>query len=348
MEQNTSAVPRPKPLNRFGIFLVIALVLSLILSSQLPLQVVLPWLWERLGVFSAIFLGIFIEALPFLLLGTLGSGFVEVFLRQDQFQTLFPRSRRLGALTGSLMGLIFPVCECGVVPFTRRLFSKGLPVSSGIAFLLASPVVNPIVIASTAAAFGWGQMLGLRIGTSLVIAFTVGLIFSVVRSPVEILKARSLPGAHLHLQNLESQPQPTLRARLNEMIVIAGNEFFEMGRYLILGAALAAALQALVPQKILLTLGQGPVVSILVLMALAVVLSICSTVDAFVALGFVGTFSPGAILAFLVFGPMVDIKSTLMYLSVFQKRAVFYIILLSFGMSFLAGLLVNLLMMGGF
>lgn len=83
-------------------------------------------------------------------------------------------------------------------------------------------------------------------------------------------------------------------------------------------------------------------------MALAIVLSICSTVDAFVVLGFVGTFSPGAILAFLVFGPMVDIKSTLMYLSVFRKRAVFYIILLSFGMSFLAGLLVNLLMMGGF
>ncbi len=343
MEQNTGAVPLPKPRNRFGVLLVIVLVLSLILSSQLPLLAVLPWLWERLGVFATIFLGIFIEALPFLLLGTLGSGFVEAFLKHDQFQNLFPRNRWLGALAGSLMGLAFPVCECGVVPFTRRLFSKGLPVSSGIAFLLASPVVNPIVIASTLAAFGWGQILGLRLGISLVIAFTVGLIFSVVRSPAEILKAQSL-----HLHHLELHTHPTLRARLQQVAVIAGDEFFEMGRYLILGAALAAALQALVPQQILLTLGQGPVISVLVMMILAIVLSICSTVDAFVVLGFVGTFSPGAILAFLVFGPMVDIKSTLMYFSVFKKRAVMYLLLLSFGLSFLAGLLVNLLMMGGF
>jgi uncharacterized membrane protein YraQ (UPF0718 family) len=313
-----------------------------------PLLALFPWLRERLGVFSTIFLGIFIEALPFLLLGTLGSGFVEVFLKQDQFQNLFPRNRWLSALTGSLMGLVFPVCECGVIPFTRRLFGKGLPISAGISFLLASPVVNPIVIASTAAAFGAGQMLGLRVGASLLIAFVIGLVFSVARGPAEILKTRSLPETDFYLHNPGLHLQPFQPTRLQQMLVIAGDEFFEMGRYLVIGASLAAALQALVPQPILLALGQGPVISVLVLMLLAVVLSICSTVDAFVVLGFVGTFSPGAILAFLVFGPMVDIKSTLMYLSVFKKRAVLYLLLLSFGMSFLVGLMVNLLTMGGY
>ncbi len=348
MEQNTGAASYNKPKNRLATLFISLLVILLVLSSQLPLLTFFAWLGERLGVFATIFLGIFIEALPFLLLGTLGSGFVEVFLKQDQVQNLFPRNRWLSTLAGSLMGLVFPVCECGVIPFTRRLFGKGLPISAGISFLLASPVVNPIVIASTAAAFGTGQMLGLRIGISLLVAFIIGLVFSVARGPAEILKTQSLPETHFHLHNTGLHRQPFQPTRLQQMLVIAGDEFFEMGRYLVIGAALAAALQALVPQTILLALGQGPVISVLILMLLAVVLSICSTVDAFVVLGFVGTFSPGAILAFLVFGPMVDIKSTLMYLSVFKKRAVLYLILLSFGLSFLAGLMVNLLTMGDF
>jgi uncharacterized protein len=332
---------KARPKNRLWVFAVVAIVLLLVLSSQLPILTILPWLWGRLTVFSTVFLGIFIEAVPFLLLGTLGSGLVEVFLNQDQFQRLIPRRAFTGALVGSLMGLVFPVCECGVVPLTRRLFSKGLPISAGIAFLLAAPVLNPIVILSTSAAFGWGWMLVGRLGLSMLMAVIVGLIFSVAKSPAEILLPRQVE--HNHFVMASALNPPTLRQRLNQMAVIAGDEFFEMGRYLILGAVLAAAMQALIPQPILLELGRGPVTSVLVMLALAVILSICSTVDAFVVLGFVGMFSPGAILAFLIFGPMVDIKTTLMYLSVFKKRAVVYLILLPFALSFLAGLLVNLL-----
>jgi len=331
---------QPQRKRRWGIIVTSGFVLLLILSSQIPWLVALPWLWGRLSVFSTIFLGIFIEAIPFLLLGTIGSGFVEVFLDQAQFQRLVPRRALSGALVGSLMGLVFPVCECGVVPLTRRLFSKGLPISAGIAFLLAAPVLNPIVILSTSAAFGWGWMLAGRLGLSLLMAVIVGLIFSVVKSPAEILLPRQVEPTDFVLAS--ALTPPTLRQRFNQMALIAGDEFFEMGRYLILGAALAAAMQALIPQQILLELGRGPVTSVLVMLALAVILSICSTVDAFVVLGFVGLFSPGAILAFLIFGPMVDIKTTLMYLSVFKKRAVLYLILLPFALSFLAGLLVNL------
>lgn len=332
---------KDQPKNRSWIFAAVATVLLLVLSSQLPLIAIFLWLWGRLAVFATIFLGIFIEAVPFLLLGTIGSGFVEAFLNQDQFQRLVPRRAFTGALAGSLMGLVFPVCECGVVPLTRRMFSKGLPVSAGIAFLLAAPVLNPIVILSTSAAFGWGWMLVGRLGLTLVMAITVGLIFSVAKSPAEILLPRQVEHTDFVITSVLNPP--TLRQRFNQMVLIAGDEFFEMGRYLILGAVLAAAMQALIPQQILLELGRGPVTSVLVMLALAVILSICSTVDAFVVLGFVGMFSPGAILAFLIFGPMVDIKTTLMYLSVFKKRAVLYLILLPFAMSFLAGLLVNLL-----
>ena len=106
--------------------------------------------------FVTIFLGIFIEAVPFLLLGTLASGLVEVLVRRDQLTRLIPGTPVLASLAGVALGLAFPVCECGAVPLTRRLFQKGLPLSAGVAFLLAAPVVNPIVIASTWAAFGSG------------------------------------------------------------------------------------------------------------------------------------------------------------------------------------------------
>jgi uncharacterized membrane protein YraQ (UPF0718 family) len=327
-------------------FAIMVGVLFVVFSTQFPILETLPQLWSKITVFSTIFLGIFIEAIPFLLLGTLGSGFVEAFLDHDQIQRIVPRGALPGALTGSLLGMVFPVCECGVVPLTRRLFNKGLPVAAGIAFLLAAPVLNPIVILSTSAAFGWGWMLVGRVGLSMLIAVTTGLVFSVVKSPADILLPNQwLHGEAIPVPVLDGQPvSRSLREKLNQMALIAADEFYEMGRFLILGAALAAAMQTLIPQQLLLQVGRGPVSSVLVMLALAVILSICSTVDAFVVLGFVSIFSPGAILAFLIFGPMVDIKTTFMYLSVLNKRSVLYLILFPLLMSLLAGLLINLLL----
>ncbi|MFN8412927.1 MAG: permease [Anaerolineales bacterium] len=116
-----------------------------------------------------------------------------------------------------------------------------------------------------------------------------------------------------------------------------------MGRYLIVGALLASGLQTFIPQSALLAIGTGPVLSVLVMLGLAVLLSICSTVDAFVALGFIGTFSFGSVLSFLVFGPMVDIKSIIMYSQVFKKRSVAYLVLIPFVMSLLVGVVFNYL-----
>ena len=115
-----------------------------------------------------------------------------------------------------------------------------------------------------------------------------------------------------------------------------------MGRFLILGSALAALMQTLVPQESLLALGTGSVLSVLFMQVLAFILSVCSTVDSFLALAFVNTFTTGAIVSFLSFGPMVDIKSTLMFTGVFRPRIVLYLILLPFMLNLLAGVLLNL------
>lgn len=318
----------------------------ILLAMLIVLATFPPEIWiiiaSRITDFAAIFLGIFIEAVPFLLFGTLGSGIVEIFFPKDLLTRLIPKRALAGSLAGSLMGMLFPVCECGVVPLTRRMFRKGLPLSAGVAFLLAAPVLNPIVLFGTASAFGVGTMLALRFGLSMAIAVSTGMVFSGTKSPLEALKP--LPGAAfapLELPKNIEIIQPPLLERWRQVLTIALDEFFEMGRYLVVGAGLAAAMQTFIPQNLLIGLGQDPVLSVLAMMALAVLLSICSTVDSFVALGFVGIFSPGAILAFLVFGPMVDIKSILMYARVFQPRPLLYLILLPFLFSLLAGILIN-------
>lgn len=170
--------------------------LSITLIALVP-SAAFAWLWQRLSVFATIFLGIFIEAAPFLLLGTLSSGLVEVFLDRQWMLRLASRQGFWAAFTGALMGFFFPVCECGVIPLTRRLYRKGLPLPTGVAFLLAAPVLNPIVIVSTAAAFGWGKMLLWRVIITLMIAVIVGMVFSVEKEPGDLLRPHSF-NLHLH------------------------------------------------------------------------------------------------------------------------------------------------------
>ncbi len=119
-------------------------------------------------------------------------------------------------------------------------------------------------------------------------------------------------------------------------------ELRELGGVLVLGSAIAAFLQVAVPREIIIGLGQGPVLSIIAMMVLAAVVSICSTVDSFFALAFASTFTSGSLLAFLVFGPMVDLKSLGLMLSVFKSRAIIYIFTIAAQLVFLFTLFMNL------
>ncbi|NDJ62447.1 MAG: permease [Chloroflexi bacterium] len=337
---------------------LLAILLGALLSS--------PDLGVTLGIFTTRFLGIFIEAVPFLLLGTVVSGLIDAFVRAEDIARIMPRNPAAATGMGAFLGFAFPVCECGVVPVVRRLYTKGLPMSVGVTFLLAAPVVNPIVLASTFVAFGVGPVLIGRFVITIVVAIAVGLVFALAARPQDVLRPnsvlvpvmggsgdddgstptadqalglRAMPGA---VTVAAGTPRPSLLAGLRAALSTAGDEFFEMGRYLIIGSMLAAGMQTLVSQDVLLSLGSGPVVSVIVMQILAFVLSVCSTVDSFLALAFAGTFTTGSILAFLTFGPMVDIKSTLMFLGVFKRRVVLYLILLPMLMTMLIGIWINL------
>lgn len=297
-----------------------------------------------ISTFSTRFLGIFIEAVAFLLLGTLISGLLEAFVTNDDVVKLMPRNPIAATIAGSMLGFLFPVCECGVVPVTRRLFQKGLPVSVGITFLLAAPVMNPIVLASTYAAFGFGPILIGRYVISWVMAVGIGLLFSIQNHPQRLINPNAL--ALISGGSAEATVSPKERMALlpglRIALKLAGEEFFDMGRYLVVGCALAALMGTLVTQQQLQALASNPVNSVLVMAGLAFVLSLCSTVDAFVALGFARTFTTGSILTFLTFGPMVDIKTTSMYLGTFRRKTVFYMVVLPFLISVLGGIWLNL------
>lgn len=298
--------------------------------------------FEWISTFSTVFLGIFIEAAAFLMLGSVASGLIEVFLRPDDMARLMPRNPIAAAGVGSLLGLVFPVCECGVVPLARRMVRKGLPMSAAVSFLLAAPVFNPIVIASTLAAFGPSPVFFGRIGLSVTIAMATGMVFAAQRNPAALLRTTEpvlLRGGPVYPALTGSESHV---ARIGRVLRVAVDEFFDMGRFLVLGAFLAALLQTVVPNAVVLAIGSGPVVSVLVLIVLAALLSVCSTVDAFIALAFAGSFTTGSLLGFLVFGPMVDIKSTLLYAGVFKGRVVAYLVLLPLLMTILAAVFINL------
>ncbi len=334
-----------------------------------------------------LFLSLLVEAFPFLLLGVLSSGLLLLFVDERKLIATLPQNPLLGALAGSVIGFLFPVCECGNVPVARRLLLQGASAPVAIGFLLAAPTINPIVIWATWTAFrDQPEIVVLRVVFSLLIATVIGWVFSAQADLRPLLQPavagsmpqrfttalRSLPAVSPQsrepylLQSgtfLLDQPGKPLRIDTTELqtLLVASSttakplpnrlqlllentlqELRELGGVLVLGSLVAALIQVAVPRDIILGLGQGPITSIAAMMILGGVVSICSTVDSFFALSFASTFTSGSLLAFLVFGPMIDLKGLGLMLTVFRARAVIYLLVLAAQLTFLLTLFVNL------
>jgi uncharacterized protein len=339
-------------------------------------------LMNQLNNGFTIFLSLLVEAIPFLLLGVLFSSLLLFLVDERKLLKIIPKNPLLGALVGSFVGFLFPVCECGNVPVARRFIMQGIPTPVAISFLLAAPTINPIVIWSTWTAFrDQPEIVFLRVVLSLLIATGVGYIFSFQKDLTPIVQpaiARYLKfnpptstdtrrstntGKSTLLQSgtyilggqaggqitrispneeTSSNPQKPLRDKLQLVLENIIQELRELGAVMVLGSAVAAAIQVMAPRDLILSLGAGPVSSIIAMLILAVVVSICSTVDSFFALSFASAFTGGSLLAFLVFGPMVDIKGIGLMLSIFKPRALFYLFMLAGQLTFLFTLFLNL------
>jgi uncharacterized protein len=333
---------------------------------------------EQLNNAFTLFLSLLVEAIPFLLLGVMLSSILLICIDERWLLAHVPKNPVLGAFTGSCIGFLFPVCECGNVPVARRLIMQGVPLPVAIGFLIAAPTVNPIVIWSTWIAFhDRPEIVVLRVLFSLIIATIIGCIFSVqtdlkailqpaialgtIRAEPKLSNAVSLldggdfilGGAGTATKRMTQIPiqQPkrwqslsrgeSWRANVNLVVDNIVQELRELGGVLILGSAVAAAIQTLTPRELIVSLGSGPIISIVVMMILAGSISICSTVDAFFALSFAATFTSGSLLAFLVFGPMFDLKSIGLMLSIFKPKAIFYLFAIATQLTFLLTLFVN-------
>ncbi|MGI6358329.1 MAG: permease [Bacillota bacterium] len=303
--------------------------------------------WQLL---LTIFQSVLLEAFPFVLVGVLVSALIEVFVDQDIIHRMLPKNRLVSMVAACLLGLLFPLCECGIVPVVRRLVNKGVPISAGIAFMLAAPIINPVVIASTAMAFAHQPTMILhRILGGFLVALTIGLTLEAVfggRKAQQLLlqqthgsdcEHRDHGSGHQHdhhhhpghdhdHEHKHHSGGGGLLQKGSFVLSHACDEFFSTGKFLILGAFLAALLQSVLSHRVLDTLGQHPLASRFSMMGLAYGLSLCSEADAFVASTFAHSFLPGAVLAFLLLGPMIDIKNTLMLLGNFRTRFVLLLI----------------------
>lgn len=290
-----------------------------------------------------IFQGILIEAIPFLLLGVIASAFVHVYIKSETLLRFIPKSRWGSIIVGPIMGFLFPVCECGNIPLARRMINKGLPIHTVVAFLFAAPVFNPVVILATYAAFSNQPMVVVwRVVLSLLIAMIVSGAVSLVKNREELLSPAMLTEKAAH-EDCQCELDPkTKQKRFAAFSSNMVTEFLELGALLILGAFIASFSQVLIPREWIAELGQGPIMSIIAMMLMAALISICSNVDAFFALSYVNTFSMGSIMAFLIFGPMIDIKVFVMLPKIFRLKAIIFITILIAQLVFLFTAFYNL------
>lgn len=298
---------------------------------------------ERLNTAWALFQALLIEAMPFLLIGVTISSLARWLAPGGRWVRRLPAHPLLGPLTGAALGFALPACECGNVPVARRLLAGGAPLGTAMGFLFAAPVLNPIVLASTWAAFPdqpW--LLAARPVGAVLISLALATLLrqlpetellqpalleerrlSQPLSRLTLLERRSgLIGVGPDQAGVLSSKAPVSRPSPLEVLEHGSNEFLELAVLLVLGCVVAALVQTLLPRSWLLAVGGTPTLSILSLMLLSVVVSVCSSVDAFLALGFAAQVTPGAVLAFLLLGPVIDLKLVGLFGILLRPRAI--------------------------
>ncbi|MEU4110400.1 permease [Streptomyces sp. NPDC048208] len=241
-------------------------------------------------------LAITVQALPFLILGTALSGAINAFVPADLFTRVLPRRAALAVPVAGIAGAVLPGCECASVPVANSLIRRGVTPAAAFAFLLSAPAINPIVLTATAVAFpGNPAMVAARLIASLATAAVMGWLWLCLG------KEKWLRPAVRHTGHQHGH------SRWTEFRQGFQHDFLHAGGFLVLGAMAAATFNVAVPRSVLDTFSGSPWLSVLFLAGLAVLLAVCSEADAFVAASLTG-FSPTARLAFMVVGPMVDLK----------------------------------------
>lgn len=298
----------------------------------------MDWLRSIFPDFAFAFLSVLFEGIPFLLLGSLISGFIDVFVSSERISKLLPKNPVAATLVSGLLGLVFPMCECGSVIIIRRFIRKGLPLSSATTYMLAAPIVSPIVGLSTYAAFSAASQnpiawVSLRLGIGYLLAVGVGLL--VHRLPADQILQTSNSGPTGRRGGLSIAPTPaggtqdfsslvataSFPRKLLLSIQSSTADFLDVAFFFVIGVGITSVFNTAIPREAINVFAESKPLAIVSLMILAALIALCSTTDAFVAWTFTA-FPPQAKLAFLLFGPLFDLKLFWLYGLIFKRRFV--------------------------
>ena len=297
-----------------------------------------------IGRYVSIFLGVFLQAAPFLAIGVLLSSVIQVYLSPDWIQRRFPKTLLAGQLFAVAAGFCLPVCDCASIPVFKSLVKKGVPLPAAVTFMLVSPVINPVVILSTWYAFnGSYAMIAARCGLGILCAVICGLTY-LLKPPKDYLLEHTVPVQATCEDYSVPAGSDTRLSRFALMLRHAQNEFTAVGKFLLTGILISTMFQDLIPQAAAAGGGAAEWKALLLMMVLAFVLSLCSSSDAVVARGMGASLPAGAVLGFLVFGPMMDIKNAAMLLSGFKPGFVARLFVTTFAVCFI---MLTLFMLGG-
>ncbi|WP_212829140.1 permease [Catellatospora sp. TT07R-123] len=305
-DSHTPGTAAPKR-RRLGSVEVLAAVLIALLIFRAPLASVLST--PRMQTWTTVFVSVMVQATPFLVFGVVLSAVIAVFVPRSFWAKALPKHPALAVPVASCAGVILPGCECGSVPIAGSLIRRGVTPAAALAFLLAAPAINPIVLTATAVAFpNDPEMVVARGVASIVVAMLMGWLW------LRLGKAEWI--------RLPHRPELDDLSRWRAFWAACRHDIVHAGGFLVLGAMAAATINVLVPESVLQRVADRPVLAVIALAGLAVLLSICSEADAFVAAS-LSQFSLTARLAFLVVGPMVDLKLISMQAGVFGRRFAF-------------------------
>lgn len=281
------------------------------------------WMWS--------YLGIIVEALPFLLIGAVLSALIQIYVSDELIKKIIPKNNIIGYFIAAISGVFFPVCECAIVPITRSLIKKGLPTGVGITFMLAVPIVNPVVIMSTYYAFPNDiniviyRTIGGVMG-ALIVGMIVGCFYDKKKN-TEVLRSEDA-GLYCDCCTFSNNYYISLKGKIKNLVLNASNEFLNISIYFIFGALLSSIFVVFLQESLINDMTSGKLVGVAIMMLLGFVLSLCSEADAFVAKGFMDNFGVAGVIAFLILGPMMDLKNLILSFGFFKKKFVLQLLLI--------------------
>ncbi|WP_459481604.1 permease [Clostridium saccharoperbutylacetonicum] len=316
-----------------GLVLLFTCLVSLYMSDSISYNGYLVK-FQKLYI---VFLSILIQGLPFILVGSFVSAIIQIYISKETFIKIFPKNIFLSCISAAFAGLLFPICDCGTIPVVKGFMKKKIPIGAGITFMLAAPIVNPIAIISTMYAFqGMKSVVIYRVCSGIIIAIVVGLIMQLsIKKEDEILKDNTnLTSCNCGLCDNEDNTSENKFEKIRSVFIHAGEEFFNTGKYMIIGTILSTIFQNVISLNNKGNLPNDNRLSLIFMILIAFLLSICSTSDAFVAKGFLTQFSINSVMGFLVVGPMLDIKNAIMLFGNFKNKFVlklmFFVFLVSY------------------